>query len=154
VELCALLGRPAITAQEIAAIVREVACSLSTPCQALLHPNLFGQLGKLEGEYCIRLSDGAVPYQISNSYHVALPLLPTVKTELSQMLKDVVISEVNEPTDWCAGMVVVPKKNSKIRICVDNTKRNAWVKREKRPLPHVDNLLGQLAGAKYLQNGR
>jgi len=30
-----------------------------------------------------------------------------------------VISKVDVPTDWCAGMVVVPKKNGSVCICVD-----------------------------------
>ena len=30
-----------------------------------------------------------------------------------------VISKIDEPTDWCAGMVVVPKANGDVRICVD-----------------------------------
>ena len=29
-----------------------------------------------------------------------------------------VISRVSEPTEWCAGMVVVPKPNNTVRICV------------------------------------
>lgn len=33
-----------------------------------------------------------------------------------------VISHVEQPTEWCAGMVVVPKKNRKsARLCVDLT---------------------------------
>ena len=30
-----------------------------------------------------------------------------------------VISRVEEPTAWCARMLVVSKKEGKIRICVD-----------------------------------
>ena len=30
-----------------------------------------------------------------------------------------VIRKISEPTEWCAGMVVVPKKLGAIRICVD-----------------------------------
>ena len=35
-----------------------------------------------------------------------------------------VISPVYRPTDWCAGIVVVPKPNGEVRICVDLTKLN------------------------------
>ena len=61
-----------------------------------------------------------------------------------------VIKKVEEPTDWCAGMVVVPKENGKVRICVDLTKLNLSVKRELHPLPAVDQVLAQLAGAKVM----
>ena len=30
-----------------------------------------------------------------------------------------VVSKVSEPTEWCAGMVVVPKESGKVRVCVD-----------------------------------
>ena len=59
-----------------------------------------------------------------------------------------VITRVNEPTDWCAGRVVVPKKNGKVCICVDVTKLNESVKRERPPMPAVKQTLAQLAGAK------
>ena len=58
-----------------------------------------------------------------------------------------VIAKVEQPTEWCAGMVVVPKLNGKVRFCVDLTRLNASVKREQHPLPAVDQTLAQLAGA-------
>ena len=61
-----------------------------------------------------------------------------------------VIKKVEEPTDWCAGMVVVPKENGKVRICVNLAKLNQSVKGELHPLPAVDQVLAQLAGAKVM----
>jgi len=58
-----------------------------------------------------------------------------------------IISKVDEPTEWCAGMVVVPKANGKVWICVDLTKLNKSIQREYHPLPSVDHTLAQLAGA-------
>ena len=45
-------------------------------------------------------------------------------------------------------MVVVPKKNGKVRICVDLKPLNESVIREVHPLPKVDETLAQLTGAK------
>ena len=59
-----------------------------------------------------------------------------------------VISKVDEPTPWCAGMVVVPKKAGAIRICVDLKPLNVNVLREVHPLPKVDETLAQLTGTK------
>ena len=59
-----------------------------------------------------------------------------------------VISKVSEPTAWCAGMVVVPKQNGNLRICVDLKPLDENVLREVHPLPKVDETLAQLAGAK------
>ena len=51
-----------------------------------------------------------------------------------------VIAKVKQATDWCVGMVVVPKVNGKVRICVetvDFTKLNANVYRERHILPSI-----------------
>ena len=60
-----------------------------------------------------------------------------------------VISKVEEPTEWCAGMVVVPKQNGRVRICVDLTKLNESVCRERHILPSVKQTLAQIGGAKF-----
>ena len=45
-------------------------------------------------------------------------------------------------------MVVVPKANGKVRICVDLTKLSANVCRERQILPSVEETLAQLGDAK------
>ena len=45
-------------------------------------------------------------------------------------------------------MVVVPKANDQVRICVDLAKVNANIKREFHPLTAVDFTLGTLGDAK------
>ena len=77
-----------------------------------------------------------------------MPLRSKVKQELDRMESMNVISKVEEPTPWCAGMVVVPKKTGTIRICVDLKPLNESVQREVHPLPAVDDTLAQMAGAK------
>lgn len=60
-----------------------------------------------------------------------------------------VISRIEEPTEWCSGMVVAPKKcKDEVRICVDLSPLNEAVCREKFILPSVDQTLGMLSGAK------
>jgi hypothetical protein len=60
------------------------------------------------------------------------------KKELQRMENMGVISRVDKPTNWCSGMVVVPKSDGSVRICVDLTKLNESVLRENHPLPCVD----------------
>ena len=57
------------------------------------------------------------------------------------------ISQVTEPTPWCAGMVVVPKRDGSVRICIDFKMLNESVLREVHPIPKVDDTLAQLTGA-------
>ena len=83
------------------------------------YPSIFQGLGNLGKEFEIHLKPGAVPLSLFTPRHVPLPLRPKVQDELNRMESIGVISKVDKPTPWCAGMVVVPKKDGKIRICVD-----------------------------------
>ena len=64
------------------------------------------------------------------------------------MLETGFISRVDQPTDWLAPMVVTPKLNGKVRVCVDLSKLNEYVKRDSHPHPAVDTTLGRLAGSR------
>ena len=110
-------------------------------------PKLFQGLGKLEVKYSIKLQEGAKPFALIVPRRVAIPLMKQVKDEIERMEQLGVIVRVSEPTEWCSGMVVVPKANKKVRICVDLTRLNEIVCRERHPLPAVEQILAQLAGA-------
>ena len=66
------------------------------------------------------------------------PLMAKVKEQIDDMLEKDIIFPVTEPHNWCSGMVVVPKPNGKVRICVDYTQLNKVVKREIHPMHSVD----------------
>ena len=67
------------------------------------------------------------------------------------MLSLGVIEESTSPTDWVSPMVVVPRKDGSIRICVDYTctRLNQSEKRERYQLPTADELFAKVRGAKY-----
>ena len=140
----ALLGRPAIEAFNVVERVNDVeAKDFKTK-----YPKLFKELGKLHGpDYIIKLKPDAKPHALCTPRRVPVPLLSKVREEISRMEKMEIISEVDEPTEWCAGMVVVPKPNGKVRICVDLTRLNESILREFHPLPSVDHTLAHLSGA-------
>ncbi len=71
-------------------------------------------LGNLGDEYHIRLKEGAVPYCLYTPRNVPMLLRGKVKVELDKMESMGVISKVSEPTPWCAGLVVVPKKSGEV----------------------------------------
>jgi len=48
-------------------------------------------------------------------------LMPKVKNEIDSVLRQGVISPVTVPTEWCTGIVPVPKPNRRVRIFVDLT---------------------------------
>ena len=57
------------------------------------------------------------------------------------------MTKISKPTEWCAGIVAVPKPNGKIQIYVDLTKLNENVCRERHVLPAVDHVLAKLSSA-------
>ena len=140
-----LLGRPAIDALNILKRIHLISTDLDVKRD---FPKLFTGLGLFPGEYRIRLKEGADPVALSSPRRVPIPLMPAVKAELERMEANDVIFKVDEPTDWCSGMVVRPKPNKRVRICVDLKPLNESVKRERLMLPSVEPTLAQLHGAK------
>ena len=142
----ALLGRPAIEALQV---VQQVEPVQANKCNIVkIFPELFQGLGRLKDNYKIQIVPEAKPFALTTPRRIAVPLLPKVKAELERMEKLGVISKVTTPTEWCAGMVVVPKPNGTVRICVDLTKLNHSVRRERHILLSVEQVLAQIRNAK------
>ena len=112
-----LLGLPAITSLQLVCRINKIICDAQT-----IHakfPSLFRGLGTLGDAYTIKLKEDTVPYSLYTPRNVAIPLRVKVKSELNRMEANGIISRVTEPTSWCAGMVVIPKKEGSVRICID-----------------------------------
>ena len=114
------------------------------------YPVLFTGLGKLKGEHVIHLRENATPFCLATPRRVPLPLVDKVKVEIEQMARAGVIEAVDEPTDWCAPIVVVPKQSGDVRICVDLTKLNEAVRRENYIIPKVESTLGSIASKGHI----
>jgi len=140
-----LLGLPAIESLHLLSRINMASVADNVVHQ---YPDLFSGLGSLAVDYHIQLKESAKPFALCTPRRVALPLLPKVKAELTRMEDMGVISKVEAPTEWCAGMVVVPKPDGNIRICVDLTKLNESVCRAKHILPSVEQILAQLGESK------
>lgn len=90
--------------------------------------DVFGEIGLMNCEPVkIELTNNTKPYCINAARKVPFPLLPKGKEELNLMLKEGIIEDVTELTDWSAPTVPVVKPNGKIRICVDLRKLNEVV---------------------------
>jgi len=60
----------------------------------------------------------------------------TIQEELKKMLDVGFIYEI-EHSDWVSPIVCVPKKNGKLRVCVDFKKLNAHTVKDHYPLPYT-----------------
>jgi len=122
-----LLGCPGIEALDL---ISRINTLQGEEKFVTMYPKLFKGLGTMSGKYHVSLCEGAKPFALSTPRRVALLLMFKVKQELEQMEALGVITRVEQPTDWCAGIAVVPKPNGSLRICVDLTKLNENVRRE------------------------
>ncbi|MCO5557917.1 hypothetical protein L7F22_011490 [Adiantum nelumboides] len=68
-----------------------------------------------------------------------------IKEEIDKLKEAEFIYEI-EHTDWVSPIVVVPKKNGKLRVCVNLKKVNAATIRDNYPLPITDHVIERVAG--------
>ena len=102
----------------------------------------------LQRDRHITLRPNSTPVCLYTARKIAHPLLPQIKSELQSMVRQEIISAVTVPTQWCSGMVPVPKENGSVRICVDLTQLNKSVQREIHPMSSVDESLAKLGSSK------
>lgn len=146
-----LLGRPEIQALRL---LRQLNAVTTNPAPKgdvpELFPALFSGLGEFKGlPYKISLKENASPYSLAVPRRLPIPMTERVAQELKRMEKLGVIRKVEQPTDWCAGMVIVPKANGTIRICCDFTRLNESIRRERHVLPSVQHLLASIQRAQF-----
>ncbi|MCO5588455.1 hypothetical protein L7F22_042411 [Adiantum nelumboides] len=67
-----------------------------------------------------------------------------IKEEIDKLMKVEFIYEI-ELTDWVSPIVVLPKKNGKLPVCVNLKKVNATTIRDNYPLPITDYVLERVA---------
>lgn len=111
------------------------------------YPELFEGIGKLKDRQIkLHIDDSIVPIA---QHHRRIPfhLREKVEKELERLEQLDIIEKVNGPTQWVSPIVVAPKKDGDIRICVDNRKVNEAIKRERHITPTIDDITSKLNGA-------
>jgi hypothetical protein len=80
-----------------------------------------------------------VRYKLNPNYAIV------VKQDINKLLIVGFIQLVEEAT-WLSPIVVAPKKNGKLRICIDFKKLNVATKKDPYPLPFTNEMLNTIAG--------
>ena len=108
---------------EIKAITIGNNIQIATDEQIMLEfPSVFdGQVRTMEGEkFHISVMEEAVPFCVKTPRAVPSAYRKNLKVELELLQEQGIITPVKEVTEWCAPIVVTPKKDSeRIRMCVD-----------------------------------
>ena len=106
-----------------------------------------GDLGTLEGLQQLNV-DPSVPPSIAPSRRVPFAIKPKLKAELERLTDIGVLMPVDEPTDWVSNLIIATKESGDLRLCLDPQQLNKALKRERYPLPVIDDVLPDLSRAK------
>jgi hypothetical protein len=98
-----------------------------------------------EVEFVIELQPGTTPIS-KRSYRMPPKELVELKKQLQELLDKGYIRPSSFP--WGCPALFVKKKDGSLRLCVDYRPLNAVTITNKYPLPRIDVLFDQLAGAK------
>ena len=94
--------------------------------------------------------DETVPPVQHAPHRIAVALRLKLKETLDDLEAQGVIAQVTTPTKWISAMVAVPKKNGKLRICLDPKDLNSAILRENSQLLTVENIAIRLYGVKVV----
>ena len=97
-----------------------------------------------------------VTHKIDTGDHSPIKLPPrhlgwAQKRALNEEIDIMLAKNIIEPSDspWSSQPVLVKKRDSTYRFCVDYRKLNGITRRDAYPLPHVDDCIDCLAGAQW-----
>ena len=82
------------------------------------------------------------PYRLPHAYR------ETVQKELAEMERDGIIEP--STSEWASPIVLVPKKDGSLRMCVDYRRMNSVSEADAYPMPRIDDLIDRLGDAKYI----
>ena len=113
-------------------------------------PELFKEIGCMEGEISIKLCNGAIPHT-EPIRHVPHAMQQPLKDELDKLVKEGILHKVDigEPIERLNSFVCVKKPNGKIRLCLDPTHLNKWIIHPRHSAKLLDDILHRLNGEKY-----
>ena len=124
---------------------------MPTTKEYILHEyaDVFKGVGTLPGgPYHIKLKDSYKPVQ-HPPRSVPLGMQSAYKTELDRLVREGIITEVHEHTEWINSKVPVMKEDSSLRLCLDPKDLNKAIKRNKWYARTLDDILLELAQSKY-----
>ena len=107
------------------------------------------RLDKLDGEYHIKVDATVEPVQ-HPPRRLPVALRDLLKAELDRMVSQDVSTPVATSTPGVSSLVVVPKKDERLRLCLDPKDLNRAIQRKHYPLPIIEEVATRLHGAKVL----
>lgn len=113
------------------------------------YADIFGGIGKLK-DYQVKLYiNEDVKPNIQPHRRIPFHIRKKVEKELKTLEEQDIIEKVpSEPTPWVSSVVVLPKADDQVRICIDMRQANEAIQRERHVTPTIDDIIHDLNGAK------
>ena len=115
------------------------------------HQRVFEGTGKLQNRQVELIVDRSVKPVVQRQRRIPFYLRAKVDSELERLEAEDIIEKVpdTDETPWISPVVIVPKKEDKIRLCVDMRAANKAIKRVCHPIPTVRDISMDLNGATF-----
>ena len=111
--------------------------------------DIFKGVGKLENfKLKLHINSDVEPVA-QRMYRIPFTLREKVERKLDELESQDIIEKVNDQTPWVSPVIVVPKPNGDIRLCVDMREANKAIVRERHPIPTVDEILYKMNGGEW-----
>jgi hypothetical protein len=127
----------------------QFALSSSTKLSSIIdsYPTLFdGKDGKIS-DIVVKLHINELVQPVTQRHRrIPYHVRKDVEAELERLERLDIIEHTHGPTPWISPIVVVPKKEG-VRVCIDMREANKAIKREKHPMPTIDDLISDLNGS-------
>lgn len=97
-----------------------------------------------------RIDTGDSPPIRQRYYRLPPEKMRIICEELDDMIKLGVVEPCESP--WSSPVLLTPKKDGKLRFCLDSRKLNSVTRKDAYKLPYVAEILDNLKNAKYLSS--
>lgn len=125
------------------------ACSVTEkPENKTEYSDLYKGLGKLKSKQITLHVKTDVKPVIQKARRIPFSLRPKIEKKIAELEKLDIIERADGPTSFVSPIVVVPKANGDIRLCVDMRQANEAVERERFPIPTIEETLLEMSGSK------
>ena len=105
------------------------------------HSTVFQGVGKLNNRQIELIVDKSVKHVAQRQRKIPFHLRAKVNSELNRLQQEDIIEKVpDNEADWTSPVVIVPKQDEQIRLCVDMRAANTAIKRVCHLIPTVRDI--------------